>query len=82
MGDARDWEPNFQYPIPGAAVLLPNHVAIVVGIIGDSIVIAESNQSLDDRIDIGRTLKIGDPRINGYYVPNLTLALTIHTPAP
>jgi hypothetical protein len=75
-GDASDWQPNFDYPIPGAAVLFDNHVAIVAGIVGDHIALIESNYSLDERIDVGRTVPINSPKIRGYFIPGLSLSLS------
>ena len=69
MGDARTWKPNINIPIVGSAVLFENHVALVIGIIGNHIVLAESNYNLDRRIDIGRTVPINSSSIRGYYLP-------------
>lgn len=73
-GNAWDWKPETQYPVVGGAVLFQKHVAVVVGIIGDHIVLAESNYSWDERVDIGRTVKIGDASIRGYIPPKGTMA--------
>lgn len=50
----------------GGIVLFKRHVAVVVGIIGDNLVLAESNYNYDERIDIGRTVPVNSPNIRGY----------------
>jgi hypothetical protein len=72
-GHARDIIPNSDVPEVGAAVLTnepTGHAALVIAIMGDELVLAESNYRLDERITLGRTLKVGDPRIRGYYTFN------------
>lgn len=73
MGDAINYPVNSQYPILNSVVVFKQgnvgHVAIVTGIIGDSIIYTGSNGSYDERIDVGVTMKITDRRIVGYYIP-------------
>ena len=69
MGDARQWKPSLSFPVLGGAILFENHVAIVVGILGDYAIMVESNYSGDGKIDVGRAIKINDPSIRGYLPP-------------
>ena len=68
-GSAWDWKSTSNYPVIGGVVLFRRHVAVVVGIIGDNLVVAESNYNYDERIDIGRTVPINSPSIRGYIIP-------------
>lgn len=76
-GNAWDWKPTTSVPIVGGIVIFKNHVAIVVGVIGDAIILAESNWSRndDEKIDIGRTVLITDPSIKGYIPPWTAVAM-------
>ncbi|MDO8094418.1 MAG: CHAP domain-containing protein [Candidatus Brocadiales bacterium] len=73
LGNAADYPVNLDFPVLDSVVVLKEgrqgHVALVVGIVGDSIVLAESNRSYDGRILVGRTIPMDDKRIKGYYVP-------------
>ena len=73
LGDAKDYPVNFGWAVIDSVVVLKDgkesHVAIVLGIMGDSIVLGESNRDYKGTVEIGRTLKMNDPRIVGYYVP-------------
>ena len=70
LGDAKHWKPNAYTPIVGGAVIFDyNHVALVTGMIGDYLIIVESNYSGDGRIDVGRAVKASDPTIIGYVAP-------------
>ncbi len=70
LGDAKDWKPNAYTPIVGGAVIFDyNHVALVSGVIGDYLIVVESNMSGDGRIDVGRAVKVTDTSIVGYLIP-------------
>lgn len=76
MGDARFWKPTTSYPVVGGVVVFDyNHVAIVAGVVGDSLALIESNYKGDKRISVGRTVKIGDESILGYIPPWKTMAV-------
>lgn len=74
MGNANQWKSNSPHPILGSAVLFENHIGVVVGLMGDSIVTIDSNASRDGKIQVGKTYKIDDPKIRGYHVPFGTFA--------
>ena len=69
-GDAWRIKPNASEPELGSVVLFKNHVALVVGFVGDHLVLVESNFDEDERIDVGRTVPRDLPSIRGYYVFN------------
>lgn len=69
-GTANEIVPNQSYPEVGDAVLLYGslgHVAVIIGIYGNELELIESNYNLDEKVLIGRTIKIDDPGIKGYF---------------
>lgn len=66
-GDAYQWPAPFSYPIIGGWVKFKgNHVAAVIGIVGDSIITVDSNSNGKRTVRVGKTYKFDDPRIIGY----------------
>lgn len=66
-GDAWTIRPNSFEPEIGSIVLFRIHAALVIGRIGDQLVLAESNINEDKRIMIGRTVPVDSPSIRGYW---------------
>lgn len=70
-GRAADIEPNADQPEVGIVVLTnesnAGHAAYIYKIQGDVLILAESNYGFDEKITVGRQLKIDDPVIRGYY---------------
>lgn len=69
VGNAGSFERNATEPSIGSVVLINSsvaHIAVVIDIEDDEIILAESNWSLDEIIGVGRRMKIDDPRIRGY----------------
>lgn len=70
-GNAKDLQPNSKIPEIGAVVLINNklgHAAVVIGIHGNELELAESNWNGDEIIHVGRKIKITDSQIQGYYI--------------
>lgn len=70
-GNAWEIRPNSQTPKIGSIVLFRIHAALIVGRIGDQLILAESNINGDRRILIGRTVPIDAPNIRGYFEPDI-----------
>lgn len=69
-GNAKDIEPNSNTPGVGKVVLLSyplGHAAVIVGATPESLVLAESNYHLDERVTVGREVSLNDKKIRGYY---------------
>ena len=70
-GNAVDIIPNSYAPSIGSAVLTIEpigHAALIIGIEGSEIIVAESNYNGDELIDVGRRINMYDSRIRGYFV--------------
>jgi len=70
-GRAIDIVSNIDMPAVGEIVLTTEsetgHVALIYKIENDELILAESNYGNDEKITVGRRLKIGDPVIRGYF---------------
>ncbi len=82
MGDAEDWPVTSRYPIPGGWIKFKGgHVAPYNGQIGDVVVFSDANFDGRGTIRIGQTMKLDDPRIEGYgFKGNLSLSSIGHQP--
>lgn len=69
-GDASQIRPNAATPKIGRVVLFHyrlGHAAVIVDIVGEDLVLAESNLKLDGRVTVGRIVSRDDPHIRGYF---------------
>lgn len=70
-GLARNIKPNSDVPEVGSAVLTmeskKGHVALIVAIEGNDLILAESNYSRDEVVSVGRKLSIESKYIVGYF---------------
>lgn len=71
-GTAINIAPNSMVPEVNGAVILADselgHVAIILDIVDDELVLLESNYSGDEIIGYGRRISIDDYKILGYYI--------------
>lgn len=70
-GDAWTIRPNSQEPKIGSIVLFRIHAALIVGRVGNQLILAESNINGDRRILIGRTVPVDADNIRGYFDPDI-----------
>lgn len=61
-------EPNSTQPQIGSAVLFDNHVALIIDIIEDELMLIESNYNFQEKIKTGRMVNIDSGSIRGYFV--------------
>lgn len=70
-GIAGKIKPNTQEAYPGHAIITTEgrygHIALVIDIIGDKLILAESNYRGDEIVQTGRKMNINDERIIGYF---------------
>jgi hypothetical protein len=69
-GHASKIKPNTKTPEAGDIVLTKEgegHVALVIGIENNNLILAESNFKGDERITLGRELSTTSPKIRGYF---------------